>query len=90
MLKTLRLSLCLSLGLSGAATAAHDVVVYGDTLAGISAAIQATRMQKSVVLLSPTAHLGGVATAGLTATDMNRSPTIGGIAREFYLSLIHI
>lgn len=60
------------------------MVVYGDTLAGISAAIQATRMQKSVVLLSPTAHLGGVATAGLTATDMNRSPTIGGIAREFY------
>ncbi|PHX86649.1 MAG: xanthan lyase [Opitutia bacterium] len=84
MLKTLRLSLVLSLGLSGAATAAYDVVVYGDTLAGISAAIQATRMQKSVVLLSPTAHLGGVATAGLTATDMNRSPTIGGIAREFY------
>ncbi len=70
--------------LLGRATAAHDVVVYGDTLAGISAAIQAARMGKSVVLLSPTAHLGGVATAGLTATDMNRSPVIGGIAREFY------
>ncbi len=83
MRKLLRLSLLSALVLSRAA-AAHDVVVYGDTLAGISAAIQATRLQKSVVLLSPTAHLGGVATAGLTATDMNRSPTIGGIAREFY------
>ena len=64
--------------------AAHDVVVYGETLAGISAAIQAARLGKSVVLLSTTTHLGGVATAGLTATDMNRSPVIGGIAREFY------
>lgn len=61
-----------------------DVVVYGETLAGISAAISAARLGKSVVLLSQTAHLGGVATAGLTATDMNRSPSIGGIAREFY------
>ncbi len=64
--------------------AAHDVVVYGETLAGISAAISAARAGKSVVLLSTTTHLGGVATAGLTATDMNRSPVIGGIAREFY------
>jgi len=63
---------------------ARDVVVYGDTLAGISAAIQAARLGKSVVLLAPTEHVGGVATSGLTATDMNRSPVIGGIAREFY------
>ncbi len=63
---------------------AHDVVVYGETLAGISAAISAARLGKSVVLLSQTTHLGGVATAGLTATDMNRSAVIGGIAREFY------
>ena len=66
------------------ARAAHDVVVYGETLAGISAAISAARAGKSVVLLSTTTHLGGVATAGLTATDMNRSAVIGGIAREFY------
>lgn len=77
-----RLPLLLALILGRAA--AHDVVVYGDTLAGISAAIQAARLGKSVVLLSPTDHLGGVATSGLTATDMNRSPVIGGIAREFY------
>ena len=64
--------------------AAHDVVVYGDTLAGISAAISTARLGKSVILLSTSTHLGGVATAGLTATDMNRSPVIGGIAREFY------
>lgn len=63
---------------------AHDVVVYGDTLAGISAAIQATRLGQSALLLAPGDRLGGVATSGLTATDMNRSTSIGGIAREFY------
>ncbi|MCE9629809.1 MAG: FAD-dependent oxidoreductase [Planctomycetia bacterium] len=63
---------------------AADVVVYGETLAGISAAIQAARLGRSVVLLAQSNHLGGVATAGLTATDMNRSASIGGIAREFY------
>lgn len=78
-----RLVLLLLPLLAGAAPA-PDVVVYGGTLAGISAAIQAARMNRSVLLLEPSAHLGGVATSGLTATDMNRSPTIGGIAREFY------
>ena len=83
MLKLIPRSLLLILGLSRA-LAAHDVVIYGDTLAGISAAIQAARLNKTVLLLSPTAHIGGVATSGLTATDMNRSTSIGGIAREFY------
>ena len=83
MPKLLRLLLLFPLVLPRA-VAGHDVVVYGDTLAGISAAIQAARLKQSVVLLSPTAHVGGVATSGLTATDMNRSTVIGGIAREFY------
>lgn len=83
MLKLIPRSLLLILGFSRA-LAAHDVVIYGDTLAGISAAIQAARLNKTVLLLSPTAHIGGVATSGLTATDMNRSTSIGGIAREFY------
>ena len=83
MPKLLPTILLLTFGFSSA-PAAHDVVVYGDTLAGISAAIQASRMNKTVVLISPTAHIGGVATSGLTATDMNRSTSIGGVAREFY------
>ncbi len=83
MLKLIRIVLLFLSGLANA-FAAHDVVVYGDTLAGISAAIQASRQGKSALLISPTRHLGGVATAGLTATDMNRSASIGGIAREFY------
>jgi hypothetical protein len=40
-----------------------DVVVYGGTSAGIAAAIQVKRMGKSVLLIEPSGHLGGLTTA---------------------------
>jgi FAD dependent oxidoreductase len=61
-----------------------DVVVYGGTSAGIVAAIQATRMGKSVVLIEPSNHLGGLTTGGLGATDIGNKAAIGGLARDFY------
>lgn len=64
-----------------------DVCVYGETPAGIMAAIQAAKMNKSVVLISNTAHLGGVATSGLTATDLNNFRSAGGLTRDFYQRL---
>ena len=67
-----------------AAPREYDVVVYGGTSAGIAAAIQAARMGKSVVLLEPGKHLGGLTTGGLGATDIGNKAAIGGIAREFY------
>ncbi len=71
----------------GAATgtgAPYDVVVYGGTSAGVAAAVQATRMRKSVVIVSPDEHLGGLSSGGLGWTDSGRKEVIGGIAREFY------
>ena len=62
----------------------YDICIYGETVAGISAAIQAARMGKSVVLISKNNHVGGTTTSGLTATDINRNQLVGGIAREFY------
>lgn len=62
----------------------YDVVVYGGTSAGISASIQAARMGKSVILIEPGAHLGGLTAGGLGATDVGNKAAIGGIAREFY------
>ena len=62
----------------------YDVVVYGGTSGGIAAAVQAKRMGKSVVLVSPDKHLGGLTTGGLGATDIGNKGAIGGIAREFY------
>lgn len=65
----------------------YDVCVYGETPAGITAAIQAARMGKKVVLLSTGKHLGGVMTSGLTATDINNYRAIGGIGREVFQRL---
>ena len=61
-----------------------DIVVYGGTSAGISAAVQAVRMGKSVVVVSPDMRIGGLTTGGLGQTDIGNKSAIGGIAREFY------
>jgi len=62
----------------------HDVVVYGGTSAGVAAAVQAARMGKSVVVVAPEAHLGGLTSGGLGWTDSGRKEAVGGLAREFY------
>lgn len=61
-----------------------QVVVYGDTSGGVAAAVQAARMGKETVLISPVGHLGGMTSSGLGWTDIGRSAILGGIAREFY------
>lgn len=61
-----------------------EVAVYGGTPAGFSAAVQAARMGREVVLLTFNRHVGGLTSGGLTATDVGNRQTIGGIAREFY------
>jgi hypothetical protein len=61
-----------------------DVVVYGGTSAGVVAAVQARRMGRSVILVCPEKHLGGLTSGGLGWTDTGNKATIGGIAREFY------
>tara|TARA_R110002020_G_scaffold63170_1_gene168611 strand:+ start:101 stop:1750 length:1650 start_codon:yes stop_codon:yes gene_type:complete len=63
---------------------AYDIVVYGGTSAGISAAIQSSRMGKTVVLIEPTNRIGGLTTGGLGQTDIGNKQAIGGISREFY------
>jgi hypothetical protein len=63
---------------------AYDVVIYGATSAGIAAAVQAARMDKTVVVVGPDVHLGGLSSGGLGWTDSGKKEIIGGIAREFY------
>ncbi len=67
---------------SGATSA--DVVVYGGTSGGVVAAVAASRLGKSVILIEPTGYLGGMTTGGLGATDIGNKRCIGGISREFY------
>lgn len=65
-------------------TKKYDIVIYGGTSAGVAAAIQSSRMGKSVVLIEPTNRIGGLTTGGLGQTDIGNKQAIGGISREFY------
>jgi hypothetical protein len=60
-----------------------DVCVYGGTPGGIGAAIQARRMGKTAVLAVFRRHVGGLTAAGLTAVDLGKKESIGGMAAEF-------
>ncbi len=64
--------------------AAYDLVIYGGTPAGITAAIAAAREGASVAVIEPSAHIGGMVSGGLSSTDTGDPTTIGGIAREFF------
>jgi hypothetical protein len=64
-----------------------DVIVYGGTSAAIIAAVQVQKMGKSVIVVSPDAHLGGLSSGGLGFTDTGNKEVIGGLSREFYQRL---
>ncbi len=61
-----------------------DVVIYGATASGVMAAVAAAREGKSVILLDPARHVGGMVTGGLGATDAGKRDAIGGYPREFF------
>ena len=50
----------------------RDIVIYGGNSAAISAAVQAKRMGKSVVVVSPDQRLGGLTSNGLGWTDSGK------------------
>lgn len=64
-----------------------DIIIYGGTSAGIVAAIQGSRMGKSVILIEPSGRIGGLTTGGLGQTDIGNKNAIGGISREFYQNI---
>ncbi|MDG3581172.1 FAD-dependent oxidoreductase [Galbibacter pacificus] len=61
-----------------------DVIVYGGTSAAITTAVQVKKMGKSVIVISPDKHLGGLSSSGLGYTDTGNKEVIGGLSREFY------
>ncbi len=62
----------------------YDLVIYGGTAAAVTAAVQAKQMGKTVLIVSPDKHLGGLSSGGLGFTDTGNKAVIGGLAREFY------
>ncbi len=62
----------------------YDIVVYGGTSGGVMAAVQAARMGKTVALIEPGIHLGGLTSGGLGWVDVGNTETIGGLSREYF------
>ncbi len=81
-LRTLLASVLLSSQVLHAAD--HDIVIYGGTCSAIIAAVQAKKMGKSVIVVSPDKHLGGLSGGGLGFTDTGNKAVIGGLSRDFY------
>ena len=61
-----------------------DIIIYGGTSAAVIAAVEAKKSGKSVIVVSPDTHLGGLTSGGLGWTDTGDKSVIGGLAREFY------
>src|SRR5690606_24016699 len=81
------LSLCLIACVPGHgqhASREADIIIYGGTSAAVISAVQAKKMGKSVLIVSPDVHLGGLSSGGLGYTDTGNKNVIGGLARDFY------
>jgi hypothetical protein len=65
-------------------TLTYDICIYGATSAGIIAAYTAKIQGKSVILLEPSNHIGGLTTGGLGQTDIGNKYAITGLSRDFY------
>src|SRR5688572_6644049 len=79
---------CVLIGLSASIARSepetYDIVVYGGNSGGVAAAVQAARMGKTVALIEPGKHLGGLTSGGLGWVDVGNPQTIGGLAREYF------
>ncbi|HEX4083932.1 MAG TPA: FAD-dependent oxidoreductase [Chthoniobacteraceae bacterium] len=61
-----------------------DVIVYGASSGAVIAAVEASKEGKSVILISPEQHLGGLTSSGLGWADVGKVAYIGGLSREFF------
>ena len=60
-----------------------DVLVYGATPGGIAAALGAADAGRSVLLVEPTAQIGGLTTSGLSHTDFHSHESLTGAFLDF-------
>lgn len=65
----------------------YDICIYGSTSAGVIAAYAARKLGKSVVIISPDGHIGGLSSGGLGKTDIGNKHVITGLSRDFYRKL---
>ena len=61
----------------------YEVLVYGGTVAGITAALAAARSGRKTILIERSNHFGGMVASGLGLVDSLRENAFGGIHTEF-------
>src|ERR1700743_374026 len=61
-----------------------DVCIYGGTSGGVIAAAALARLGRSVLLVEPTRHMGGMTSGGLGWIDFGRASTIGGMTKQYF------
>lgn len=70
-----------------------DVCIYGNSSSSVITAIQLKKSGRSVVIVSPDKHIGGMTIEGLGSSDINNHKdfkndnAIGGLSLEFYKKL---
>ncbi|KAL4914810.1 FAD dependent oxidoreductase-domain-containing protein [Aspergillus aurantiobrunneus] len=75
------------------ASGSFDIAVYGSTSGAVASAIQAARLGRKTVLISPHEHIGGIQVEGLGSTDIDNQPefknssSVGGLALELHRRL---
>ncbi|WP_198674117.1 FAD-dependent oxidoreductase [Chitinophaga alhagiae] len=64
----------------------YDVIVYGGTPAGVTAAVAAAREGRTVLLVEPLPLVGGMMSGGLSFSDSNQMlrEALGGLFEEFH------
>lgn len=65
----------------------YDLLIWGATPSGITAALTADELGLRTVLLSETQHVGGMMSSGLAASDHCNKKVVGGFARSFFKRL---
>ncbi len=81
--------LTIFISLTCRAQSSTDVIVYGSTPGGYCAAISAAREGAAVILLEPTAHVGGMNTGGLSFSDSDQMVRnkLMGLFHEWHLRI---
>lgn len=87
MKKNLLLLLFVTLTGTSYSQRVYDICIYGGTSGGVIAAYTAKKMGKTVLLIEPGKHLGGLSSGGLGYTDIGNKYAVTGLGLDFYRRL---
>lgn len=84
MKKNALLLVALVISITARSQQVYDICVYGGTSGGVMAAYTAKKMGKSVLLVEPGKHLGGMTSGGLGYTDIGNKYAVTGLGIDFF------